>query len=129
MKRVLVTGGAGSIGVDLSRRLSEDGCLVRVLDLPVCDFSSLEDIDGVEVISGDITKCSTPEEYKAACEVVDGLITHFELDPGRIIVTPGNHDLNWDISAEAYKYVPNHKRPDPRRYRCWHRPGPTAAQQ
>ena len=56
MKRVLVTGGAGSIGVDLSRRLSEDGYLVRVLDLPVCDFSILEGIDGVEIIKGDITE-------------------------------------------------------------------------
>jgi nucleoside-diphosphate-sugar epimerase len=56
MKRVLVTGGAGSIGVDLSRRLSEDGYLVRVLDLPICDFSNLEDIDGVEISTGDITK-------------------------------------------------------------------------
>ena len=56
MKRVLVTGGAGSIGIDLSRRLSENGYLVRVLDLPVCDFSHLETIGGLEIITGDITK-------------------------------------------------------------------------
>ena len=56
MKRVLVTGGAGSIGIDLSRRLSENGYLVRVLDLPVCDFSNLKAIGGLEIITGDITK-------------------------------------------------------------------------
>jgi len=71
MKRVLVTGGAGSIGVDLSRRLSEDGCLVRVLDLPVCDFSSIEGIDGVEVISGDITR---EDDLKKALSEVDTVV-------------------------------------------------------
>lgn len=71
MKRVLVTGGAGSIGVDLSRRLSEDGCLVRVLDLPVCNFSSIEGIDGLEVISGDITR---KEDLKSALSEVDTVV-------------------------------------------------------
>ena len=71
MRRVLVTGGAGSIGVDLSRRLSEDGFLVRVLDLPVCDFSSLEGIDGVKVISGDITR---EDDLKNAMSEVDTVV-------------------------------------------------------
>lgn len=71
MKRVLVTGGAGSIGIDLTRRLSEDGCLVRVLDLPVCDFSSIEGIVGVEVISGDITR---EDDLKNALSDVDTVV-------------------------------------------------------
>ena len=71
MKRVLVTGGAGSIGVDLSRHLSGDGNIVRVLDLPVCDFSSLEDIDGVEIIAGDITK---ETDLKNALAEVDTVV-------------------------------------------------------
>jgi len=71
MKRVLVTGGAGSIGIDLSRRLSENACLVRVLDLPVCDFSGIESVDGVEVISGDITR---EEDLKKALSGVDTVV-------------------------------------------------------
>ena len=71
MKRVLVTGGAGSIGIDLSRRLSENGFLVRVLDLPVCDFSGIAGVDGVEVISGDITR---EDDLKKALPEVDTVV-------------------------------------------------------
>ncbi|MCP4113388.1 MAG: hypothetical protein GY749_48975 [Desulfobacteraceae bacterium] len=65
------------------------------------------------VISGDIANYSTPEEYKAAFELVDGIARPFRLDPTRIITVSGNHDLNWDISANAYDYVANHQLPDP----------------
>jgi nucleoside-diphosphate-sugar epimerase len=71
MKRVLVTGGAGRIGVDLSRRLSKDGYRVRVLDLPVCDFSNLEGIDNVEIIPGDITQ---KDELQNALFEVDTVV-------------------------------------------------------
>ena len=53
-KRVLVTGGAGSLGKELVARLSQLGHSVRVLDLPVCDFSPFEGIAGVEILKGDI---------------------------------------------------------------------------
>lgn len=63
------------------------------------------------VISGGIADKSTPEEYKAAFELVDGLAKRFGLDHGRIVIVPGNHDLSWDISADSYNYVPQHKLP------------------
>jgi len=63
------------------------------------------------VISGDIADKSTPEEYKAAFEFVDNLAKRFGLDPDRIIIAPGNHDLNWDLSAGSYRYVPKHQLP------------------
>ncbi len=62
------------------------------------------------VISGDIAYRSTPEEYKAAFDLTDGIVKRFGLDIGRIAVVPGNHDLNWDMSAENYTYVPRHNR-------------------
>lgn len=65
------------------------------------------------IISGDITDHSTPDEYKAAFELVDGIVKRFGLDPERVIVVPGNHDVNWDLSAEAYHYMPKHKLPSP----------------
>jgi hypothetical protein len=37
----------------------------------------------------------------------------FEIDPTRIIIVPGNHDLNWDQSREAYAFKYKHKLPDP----------------
>ena len=55
MQRVLITGGAGSIGVELAGLFAENGYQVRVFDLPICDFSSLDGISGLETMKGDIT--------------------------------------------------------------------------
>ena len=52
---VLITGGAGSVGRRLADRFTQAGRSVRVLDLPVMDFSGLEGRDGVEAIKGDVT--------------------------------------------------------------------------
>lgn len=57
------------------------------------------------VVSGDVAKKSTPEEYQAAFELLDGIIKGFGLDTNRIIIVPGNHDINWDLSEGAYSFV------------------------
>ncbi|HEX3044472.1 MAG TPA: metallophosphoesterase [Bacillota bacterium] len=64
------------------------------------------------VISGDIANFSIESEYKGAFELVDGLVKRFGLDSTRVIIVPGNHDLNWDLSEEAYPFVPKRKLPD-----------------
>lgn len=63
------------------------------------------------VLSGDIANYSTVEEYDAAFELVDKLVNRYGLDPNRVITVPGNHDLNWDLSEEAYDFVPKRKLP------------------
>jgi len=63
------------------------------------------------IISGDIANRSVPDEYDAALKLIDPLVNKFRLDSNRVIITPGNHDLNWDLSADAYKYVPEHRVP------------------
>ena len=65
------------------------------------------------VISGDVANRSTEEEYDAAFAMVDGLVKRFGLDASRVVVVPGNHDLNWDLSEEAYPFVPKRKLPSP----------------
>jgi nucleoside-diphosphate-sugar epimerase len=50
---VLVTGGAGSVGREVSLLLAERGYRVRVFDLPGCDFSALQ--DATDVAEGDVT--------------------------------------------------------------------------
>jgi predicted phosphodiesterase len=57
------------------------------------------------VISGDIANYSTEDEYRAAFILVEDLIKDFKLDPSRIVIVPGNHDLNWDISKKAYPFI------------------------
>jgi predicted phosphodiesterase len=57
------------------------------------------------VISGDIANHATEEEYRAAFAMLDGLVKRFGLDPNRIVIVPGNHDLNWGLSKKAYPFV------------------------
>lgn len=65
------------------------------------------------VISGDIANRSTEEEYSAAFALVDGLVKRFGLDASRVVVVPGNHDLNWDLSKKAYPFVYKDDSPSP----------------
>ena len=57
--RVLITGGAGSVGRGLAHALAREGYRVRILDLPQCDFSPLEGIAGLEIVRGSITDAAT----------------------------------------------------------------------
>nr|WP_321353137.1 metallophosphoesterase [uncultured Methanoregula sp.] len=65
------------------------------------------------IISGDITSHSSEKEFKAAFGMVNDLVKRFGLDPSRVIIVPGNHDLNWDASESAYLFVTKRKLPDP----------------
>lgn len=71
MEKILITGGAGSVGGELTRKLAERGRQVRVFDLPFMDFSALETLEGVEIVKGDITD---PATVQAAVEGVDQVL-------------------------------------------------------
>lgn len=66
--RVLITGGAGSVGQGLAHALASEGYAVRVLDLPQCDFAPLGDIDGLEVVRGSITEVATLRQAAAGVD-------------------------------------------------------------
>ena len=53
MSRILITGGAGMIGNETSKMLSENGYKVRIIDLPEeFDYDLLEQYDVVGISSG-----------------------------------------------------------------------------
>jgi hypothetical protein len=54
------------------------------------------------ILSGDIANKSTLEEYDAAKLFIDKLITTFQLKSDRIVIVPGNHDINWGLAKQAY---------------------------
>ena len=60
-----------------------------------------ERLDGL-ICSGDLTQRATGAEYAAAVELIARLSREFGLTPERIVLVPGNHDLNWDLSKAAY---------------------------
>ncbi len=66
------------------------------------------------IISGDVADRATPSEFEAATELIDGLLERFKLDDySRTVIVPGNHDLNWELSEQAYRFVPKSKLLDP----------------
>lgn len=70
--KVLITGGAGSIGAELTHRLVKQEYQIRIFDLPFLDFSALEALENVEIVKGDITDAAT---VRAAVDGVD-LVLH-----------------------------------------------------
>ncbi|TSC68972.1 MAG: nucleoside-diphosphate-sugar epimerase [Parcubacteria group bacterium Gr01-1014_70] len=87
-RRVLVTGGAGAIGINLVRRLVAEGYGVTVFSLPAKDLFRLEDIErDVELVKGDITNA---EQVR---DVVSRLKPHyvFHLASTTMAVSPVRH--------------------------------------
>jgi nucleoside-diphosphate-sugar epimerase len=67
---VLITGGAGSVGRILVSRLRQDERAVRIFDLPSMNYAGLEGVDGIEVITGDITDVDTVRRAVDGVEAV-----------------------------------------------------------
>lgn len=67
----------------------------------------LAKLDAV-VISGDIGNFSRPEEYVPARMFLESLMGGFGLSPERLVLVPGNHDVSWDLSRQAYTLHQRH---------------------
>jgi nucleoside-diphosphate-sugar epimerase len=67
---VLITGGAGSVGRILVSRLRDERRPVRVFDLPTMNYAGLDDVDGIEVVKGDITDGDTVRRAVDGVEAV-----------------------------------------------------------
>lgn len=57
---------------------------------------------GAVIISGDIGTESVPDEYAAARQFLEMLMAGFGLSREQLVLVPGNHDVNWDLSRDAY---------------------------
>jgi len=51
---ILVTGGAGRLGLALSEQLVEYGYKIKVFDIPTADFTPYMDRESIEIVKGDI---------------------------------------------------------------------------
>ena len=85
---VLITGGAGSVGRQLVEMFAEAGREIRIFDLPMMDFSGLEERDGVEIVRGDITDAEGVREAVEGAEAVLHLAA----------ILPPNSERNRDVT-------------------------------
>jgi WD40 repeat protein/Icc-related predicted phosphoesterase len=54
------------------------------------------------IVSGDIGNFATTREYKSALKFFELMEEEFGLDKKDILVVPGNHDVDWSKSEQAY---------------------------
>ncbi len=72
--------------------------------LPQLESSQSFNLDAL-VISGDIANKSLPEEYVAAELFINRIMSEFRLRQRQVAIVPGNHDLNWELSEDAFTPV------------------------
>ncbi|MEQ9498082.1 MAG: metallophosphoesterase [Deltaproteobacteria bacterium] len=65
--------------------------------------ATTKDRDAIVVITGDIGYVAKKEDYKEALEQLKALMKALDLGPERVIVIPGNHDVNWALSTGAFE--------------------------
>ena len=54
------------------------------------------------IISGDVANFADDVEYRAAKEFVERICDEFRMNRSDVIIVPGNHDLNWELSKAGY---------------------------
>ncbi len=61
------------------------------------DLESMDLLGRVDalVLSGDIVCAGSHEEYVRAKEIIEAIIASIKLDISKVLVIPGNHDVNW----------------------------------
>lgn len=99
MAKVLITGGAGSLGLRLSLALCERGYQVNVFDLPQCDYQWAEGRENVRVIKGDIRDDQAVEEALAGIDTVMHLAALLPPNSER------NRERTWEINVGGTQVV------------------------
>ena len=61
-----------------------------------------DSLDAV-ILSGDISNHAIPSEFDAASQCMRDLQADFKLTPSQFVLVPGNHDVSWTRSKQAYK--------------------------
>jgi predicted phosphodiesterase len=61
------------------------------------------------IISGDVANIADEAEYAAAKRFIEQTCEEFNVDRANLVIVPGNHDLNWDLSEEGYTPVKRKK--------------------
>jgi dihydroflavonol-4-reductase len=88
---ILVTGGAGFIGSHVVRLLANDGCAVRVFDLPEADADHLHRRN-VQFVAGDLRRLDDLKRAMTGC----GLVIHLAANPNLYARDAREfHDLNY----------------------------------
>lgn len=64
-----------------------------------------QQIDALDalIVTGDLVNRADPAEYDAARMFLERLMAGFTLSARQVVIVPGNHDVSWPLSEEAYQ--------------------------
>jgi predicted phosphodiesterase len=65
----------------------------------------VESLAGI-VLSGDITNHATDDQFGYAQRFLERVCKTFAVPPGRLLVVPGNHDVNWNLTDSGQNGFP-----------------------
>lgn len=71
------------------------------LKLDLCNLIGITKLDYL-IISGDVCERPQKEQYEVAVTFIKRIISEFNLDISKVIVVPGNHDCDREVSKKAY---------------------------
>lgn len=97
--KYLVTGGAGRLGSELIRLISENGDDAIGFDLPQVSWDAIKDVTGLKIVSGDVTKINQVEK---ACRDVDGVFHLAALLPPR---SEADRGLTMKVNVEGSRNI------------------------
>jgi nucleoside-diphosphate-sugar epimerase len=97
--RLLLTGGAGRLGVELAKLASSQGYVCRAFDLPNVSFEAVEGISGVEIFRGDVMHF---EDVREACHGIDGVVHLAAILPPR---SEASRDLTMKVNVEGTRNI------------------------
>ena len=97
--KVLITGGAGRLGSELVKIFSLGSHSVVAFDLPGALWNTVNGIDGVESVRGDVTD---PCVVNDACRDVDVVVHLAALLPPR---SEGNRELTLRVNVEGTRNI------------------------
>lgn len=114
-----------------SERYGDDACSMSLLTKLSEDLRVLDQKEGlrcnIAVVTGDLAEWSIWTEYTRVTDFLNGLCKCRDADlaPERVVLVPGNHDVNWDLSQSYFlECQADGKEPMPpygRKFKHWDR--------
>src|SRR5574343_1691986 len=77
--------------------------LNKIINYIKCNYSNIDEYEFYLLVTGDITDHGLEQEFKKAEELLSKFIKDLNIEKNRVLLVPGDHDVNWDCCNGAYR--------------------------
>lgn len=82
-----------------------DAYLDKIIHDIKSNYADHADYEFYVLVTGDVTDQGLIEEFKKAEELLNKFIKELNIKPNRVLIVPGDHDVNWDSCKTAFQNV------------------------